>query len=41
MLTNLIKKKKIDGCANKPENYLATKIGEHISCRYSTSTTWT
>ena len=32
--------KKIDGCANNPENLWTTKIGEHISCRYSTSTTW-
>ena len=32
--------KKIDGCANNPENLWTTKIGEHIPCRYSTSTTW-
>ena len=32
--------KKIDGCANNPENSLTTKIGEHISWRYSMLTIW-
>ena len=32
--------KKIDGCANNPEKYSTTKIGEHISCGYSMSTIW-
>ena len=32
--------KKIDRCANNPENYSATKIGEHIHCKYSMSTIW-
>ena len=27
--------RKIDGCANKPENSPATKIAEHILCGYS------
>ena len=30
--------RKIDGCANNPENYLTTKVGEHITCEYSMST---
>ena len=30
----------IDGYANNPENYSTTKIGEHISFRYSLSTIW-
>ena len=30
--------KKIDGCANKPENSLITKIGYYIPCGYSIST---
>ena len=30
--------KKIDGCENNPENSSTTKIGEHIPCRYSMST---
>ena len=30
--------KKIDGCANNPENSSATKIVEHIPCGYSMST---
>ena len=30
--------KKMDGCANNPENSSATKIGEHIPCGYSMST---
>ena len=30
--------KKIDGCANNPENFSTTKIGEHIPCGYSMST---
>ena len=32
--------KKIDRCANNPENSSTTKIGEHIPCRYSMSTIW-
>ena len=32
--------KKIDGCANNPENSSATKVGEHIPCGYSMSTIW-
>ena len=32
--------KKIDGCANNPKNYAATKIGQHIPCGYSMSTIW-
>ena len=30
--------RKIDGCANSPENSSTTKIDEHISCRYSIPT---
>ena len=30
--------KKIDGCANNPENSSTTKIGEHNPCGYSMST---
>ena len=30
----------IDGCANNPENFSTTKIGEHILCGYSVSTIW-
>ena len=30
--------KKIDRCANNPENSLTTKLGEHIRCGYSMST---
>ena len=30
--------KKVDGCANNPENSSVTKIGEHIPCGYSLST---
>ena len=30
--------KKIDGCANNPENSSITKIGEQIPCGYSMST---
>ena len=33
--------KRIDGCANNPENSSTTKIGEHILCGYSMSTIWT
>ena len=33
--------KKIDGCANNPENYSTTTIGEHIPYGYSMSTIWT
>ena len=29
--------KKIDACANNPENLSTTKIGEYIPCRYSMS----
>ena len=32
--------KKVDGCANNPENSSATKIGGHIPCGYSMSTIW-
>ena len=32
--------KKIDGCANNPENSSTTKIVEHISCGYSMSAIW-
>ena len=32
--------KKIDGCVNTPENSSTTKIGKHIPCGYSMSTTW-
>ena len=32
--------KKIDGCANNPENSSTTKIAEHIPCGYSMSTIW-
>ena len=32
--------KKIDGCANNPENSSTRKIGEHILCEYSISTIW-
>ena len=32
--------KKVDGCANNPENFPTTKIGEHIPCGYSMSTIW-
>ena len=32
--------RKIDGCANNPENSSTTKIGEHIPCGYSMSKTW-
>ena len=31
--------KKLDGCANNPENSPALKIGEYISCRYLISDT--
>ena len=37
---NLKKKKKIDGCANNPEESSTAKIGEHIPCEYSMSTIW-
>ena len=30
--------RKIDGCANNPENSSTSKIGEHIPCGYSIST---
>ena len=32
--------KKIDGCANNPEDSSITKIGEHIPCGCSMSTIW-
>ena len=32
--------KKIDRCANNPENYSTTKIVEYIPCGYSMSTVW-
>ena len=32
--------KKIDKCANNPENSSTTKIVEHIPCGYSMSTMW-
>ena len=32
--------KKIDGCANDPENSSTIKIGEHILCESSMSTIW-
>ena len=32
--------RKIDGCANNPENSSTTKIGQHIPCRYSMLTIW-
>ena len=32
--------KKIDRCANNPENSSTTKIGEHIPCGYSVLTIW-
>ena len=32
--------KKIDGCANNPENPSTTKIGEHIPCGYPMSNIW-
>ena len=31
--------RRIDGCANNPENSSTTKIGEHIPGRYLMSTT--
>ena len=30
----------IDGCANNSENYSTMEIGNHIPCRYLTSTFW-
>ena len=33
--------KNIHGCANNPENFSTTKIGEHVPCGYSMSTIWT
>ena len=32
--------RKIDGCANNPEECSTMKIGEHIPCRYSILTIW-
>ena len=32
--------KKIDGCANNPENFSTTILGEHIPCGYSLSIIW-
>ena len=42
MLTLYLKLKirKQGGCANNPEFYSATKIGEHTPCGYSMSTIW-
>ena len=31
--------RRIDGCANNPENSLETKVGENIPWRYSIPTT--
>ena len=31
---------KIDEWANNPENFLTTKISEHIPCGHSMSTVW-
>ena len=33
--------KRVDGCANNPENSSTTKIVEPIPCGYSLSTIWT
>ena len=35
-----LKIRKQGGCANNPEFYSATKIGEHTPCGYSMSTIW-
>ena len=32
--------RKIDGCANNPEESSTTKIGKHIPCGYSMSAIW-
>ena len=32
--------RKIDRCANNPETFSTTKVGEHILCGYSMSTIW-
>ena len=32
--------RKIDECANNPENSSTAKIGEHVPCRYSRSAIW-
>ena len=32
--------RKIDGCANNPENSSTTKVGENMQCRYSMSAIW-
>ena len=40
MLTLKLYLDKIDGCANNPENFSTTKIGEHIPCGYSMPTIW-
>ena len=32
--------KKLDGCANNPQNSSTTKMGEHSPCGYSISTIW-
>ena len=39
-MESLIKKKKINGCTNNPENFSKRRITEHISCGYSMSTIW-
>ena len=32
--------RKIDGCANNPENFSTTKVDEYIPCGYSMSSIW-
>ena len=32
--------RKIDGCANNPENSSTTKVDEYIPCGYSMSSIW-
>ena len=38
MLMLNVQSKKLDGCANNPENSSTTKIRKHIACGYSMST---
>ena len=38
MLMLNVQSKKLDGCANNPENSSTTKIRERIACGYSMST---
>ena len=33
--------RKIDECANNPENSSTAKLGENIPCGYTMSTVWT